>query len=303
MIKKLWPWHSTLVTLPVMHDKDDKDGALPEIFDYILFRDYLRDYLAAKKNLNPKYSLRLFMRATGAKSSGTINNVLSGRKSLSLKSCRKYAEIIGLDAKRTRYFELMVQFDQTKIPSDRESCLEKMRRIVAQKLNARFLSKEEYAFFRHRHYVIIREMILLASFREEPAWIAKKISPPVHPHHVREAIDALLKLNLIKRDAAGKLQQTDQVIYTPAQVNAIELYHNYIEQLAAIRAALIKPATSGRSFNCITLPLNQKLYEKLKKMISEFLGEVLATINSTPEKFEDVYQLNVFLYPATQTSK
>lgn len=281
----------------------ENEGELPDIFSYIDYHHYLRDCFAARREGNARFSLRLFARLAGVKSSGSLNMVIVGERGLSVPAARRYAQALGLDAIHREYFENMVLYEMAHTDGEKEKVLRQMQTLSARQIKAKYLSTAEYDFFRHRHYVVVREMVTLAAFCDDPDWIAGRLLPPIKPQQAREALMTLQNLGLIEKGESGRYRQTDVSVYTPPQVGAVELFHNYLEQLKAAKTALFRIPGDERIFNCITVPLNRKLFDCLQEKISSFQQEILNLVNAASDGYDDVYQISIFAFPATRVSR
>ena len=57
-----------------------------KIFEYLDYREFLRDYYQSKKAANPAFSLRAFSDKIGFKAKDFISRVMQGDKNLSTQS-------------------------------------------------------------------------------------------------------------------------------------------------------------------------------------------------------------------------
>src|SRR6266481_4802373 len=87
---------------------------MPVIFDYINYRDFLRDYYLWRKKATPSFSYMLFARKVGFASKSFLPHVIGGKKDLALDSVFQICQGLGLDVKATSYFEDLVVFNQSK---------------------------------------------------------------------------------------------------------------------------------------------------------------------------------------------
>jgi len=62
------------------------------IFDYLNYRQFLKDIFAYKKKVNPRYSYRVFARQAGFSSPATLKYVIDGERNVSDKSLLKIAD-------------------------------------------------------------------------------------------------------------------------------------------------------------------------------------------------------------------
>ena len=85
---------------------------MANIFEYIDYRQYLRDAYEERRKESPKFSYRFIAGKVGFSSPGFFANVLSGKKDISLKLALKFAELFKLGRKEKEYFETLVLFNK-----------------------------------------------------------------------------------------------------------------------------------------------------------------------------------------------
>src|ERR1035438_176071 len=87
---------------------------LPRVFDYLDYREFLKDFYQHKKSLNPNFSLAVFSQKAGLATRNYLKRVIDGERPLSSESIPKFCLGLGLGVKEKVYFEALVNFNQTK---------------------------------------------------------------------------------------------------------------------------------------------------------------------------------------------
>src|SRR5690606_30310888 len=113
----------------------------------------------------------------------------------------RFGRAMGLAHQEMDYFELLVQFNQSK--SEEERVHYHKRLAGFQGSRARILGETQRRFYTRWYYSVVWHYFGLHHNQNSPAHIAKKILPPLEPHQVEEAIAVLLELNLIRKLANG----------------------------------------------------------------------------------------------------
>ena len=75
---------------------------MKSVYDYLNFRDFLREHLASRRKENPHLSLRSIAYRIGC-DPGLFSKVLNGTRSLSAESVLKLVEVLRL-GKKERYY-------------------------------------------------------------------------------------------------------------------------------------------------------------------------------------------------------
>lgn len=270
------------------------------VFDYIDYRLFLKDKLAELKENNSRFSFRLFARLAGLSSPGYLKMVMDGERNLSPTSINQFAKGLKLGKKEAMYFEALVLFKQAKSEAERDMYLERLSALKPQpKLMG--ISKDQFEYFTHHYYVVIREMVALPDFKEDEEWIASHMSTPIKAKEAREAIDTLLRLGLVHRDEDGKLVQADGSLTTEPEVASVEVFNFHRNMLNEAKAAMIHLSPESRDITSLTIPIPKDFLPEIKHKIQELRETIIHTINNGPPHYHEVYQINIQLFPVTTT--
>lgn len=276
-----------------------------DIFSYNNYRKLLEDFYQEQK-ATPKsvVSHRYLARRAGFASSNFIYLVIKGRRNLSYDSIQRLARVMGLTKRELLFFEGLVHFNQTTDPTEKEQAFRKMLAFREYR-EARQLTTEQYDYFAKWYYPVIREMVNLREFREDPTWIAKTIAPNIAVDAAREALAKLQQLGLLRRDAAGRLQQADQNLTTAADGEAasaalLSFHQSMIEHG---KRSLAQPADT-REVSALTLSLSDRQFREIKARIQALHRDVQALIaNGGDEPADQICQLNFQLFGLTQLQR
>ena len=133
-----------------------------KVFEYLDYREFLRDYYNSKKEENPAFSLRVFSDKIGFKAKDFISRVMNGDKNLSNQSFPKVAAGLRLGKHETEFFVGLVKFNQAETTEERNAAFEEMQ--AALKV-ARFSEKQhvlghvQYQVYSHWRHLTIRSLI------------------------------------------------------------------------------------------------------------------------------------------------
>lgn len=271
-----------------------------DLYSYMNYRDFLRDWYAQEKAKKRHFSFRYFARIAGLSSSGFLKMVMDGERNLSASSINQFIRGLKLNRREAAFFEALVLFNQAVNEQERDLYFE---RLVSLKPPVKLtgLAKDQYEYFSQKHFVIIREMVALPHFQEDPEWIAKRIRPPLKAREVEYAIEVLSRLGLLKRDPEGKLIQADSSLTTPAEVHEVEIYQFHQAMLSEAKEAMLKVLPELRDITSLTIPIPRKSLGMIKEKIKAFREEIIHVINQGEPDYFEVYQLNMQLFPVTRT--
>ena len=113
---------------------------LPNIFDYNDFRKYLKDYQAAKRRHDRRFTKSAICKLLGLPNSRSyFNDVLNG-KLVSNTYIERFVKLLEFDTDEARFFRVLVKFNQADIPSERELLIEQL--ISLNKTPKKVLDKD-----------------------------------------------------------------------------------------------------------------------------------------------------------------
>lgn len=269
-------------------------------YSFTDYRVYLRALMEQERARNPVFSYRFFARVAGFSSPSYLKMVLDGQRNLSPSSIQQFAKAFKLGRQEAAYFESLVLFNQARSEKEQELYFERLT-ALRPRTTLRGLERDQFEYYTRKHFVIIREMVALPHFREDPAWIGKCLNPPLKAKDVEAAIAVLLRLDLLRRDATGKLTQCDEGLTTAPEVASIELMSFHRAMLDDAKEALFRIGPERRDISALTIPIPKQTIPELKRRIREFREQILELINRGTADYHEVYQLNIQLFPLTKT--
>jgi uncharacterized protein (TIGR02147 family) len=273
----------------------------PNIFEYDNYRIYLKETFEFLKAKDKKFSLRFFARVAGFSSHNTLWNVIDNRNNLSEEGVEKVLKALKLSREEATQFKNLVFLNQAKSAEEKSRFSKEILRSRAYK-KTHPLVEAQLRYYTQWYYVVIREMVNLPAFRENPEWIIKNISPAISSKQAKEAIEELLTLNLLKRDESGRLLQTNNIVETPNEVTSslVAQFHREFMKKASESIDLIP--REDRDISSVTFHVSRHAAKTIKEKIQNFRRELLEEASHDPQP-EAVFQLNFQLFPVTQLRK
>ena len=253
-----------------------------------------------EKARNPVFSYRYMALGIGAKSSGFFKDILNGRIRLSPARAMKVARIFKLSKEETDYFETLVLFTYASTAEEKEHYLAKMtggplaRRAIV-------LEAFQLEYFKKWYYAAVRELLAIHDFQGDYAQLAAMLEPPILPEEAMDAVQLLLRLKLIRKNAQGRLKRADQVISSgtkdperikPAIRGNLEL---------AQRALDAYPA-SIRPFSYLTLSVSESSLVPIREKLGRLRQELLDIVAADPQ-VDRLYQVNFQMFPLSKAMK
>jgi len=271
--------------------------ALPDLLNYTNYRQFLKDYYLARKQADPKFSLRSLAQAARFPSHGLLQYLMDGKRNLSKKTLVKLSLALGLEKERAQYFENLVFFNQAKTLEEKGFFYDKLVRSGGTSTFKKLDSSQLQAF-RRWYTIAIREMLNLEGFRGNAAWISGRLLPPVQTYEAEEALALLLETGLIKKTANG-FKSSDPDITTDDEVKSL-LVKNYHAQMIRLAAwAQDEVAVRERDVSSVTFAIKESELPGLKKQL-QLMRKELRSFAADPGTADRIVQVNMQMFPLTK---
>lgn len=271
------------------------------IFEYDNYRAFLRDLYESYKETKPHFSYRYFSQKAGFRSPNFLKLVIEGKRNLSPESIEKFTNALKLGKKEAEFFRVLVHLNQARTVGEKKIYAEQLMQFRPFRYIYP-LRQDQYRYYTEWYNIAIRELTMLPEFSQDPAWIAKRLVPPISPQQAQKALDLLLQLGLLKGDESGRLVQTDAFISTGDEVTSTSVanYHRSMIRMGA--EALDRFPGPARDISSVTMALSDKSFEEIKALIQRFRKELLA-IADQDQSPEGVYQVNFQLFPLAKCAR
>ena len=282
------PGNSSLVT----------DGNSVNVFEYLDYREFLRDFYQQRKATEYGFSYRAFSRRAGLRSTNYLKLVMEGERNLTPEMAHQFARGCGLEARAADYFCELVAFNQSASAAERNRCHQRLSRFK-QYRSIHQLDAAQAAYHSHWYTPAIRELAARADFEEDPKWIARTLKPRISAEEAERALGTLVSLGLLARDEQGRLRQAEPLVTTGAGPLGHHIVNYHRAMLERAADALDSVPRDEREISSLTLCVSQDVLLDLKERIREFRRELLqvAELGGDPER---VVQVNFQLFPLSE---
>jgi uncharacterized protein (TIGR02147 family) len=269
------------------------------VFQYDNYRHFLRDYYLKAKAKDKKFSYRFFARILGYTSPIFVKRVIDGSRNLTEDGIQRFIKALKFNKEEAEFFKHLVLLNQAKT--------EEEKRIYAQKLlrTRTFrrllpLKEAQFNYYAHWYLVPVRELVGLPQFKEDPQWIAEALTPSITPVQAKRAMDELLRLGLIERDANGKLCQTTIDVTTPDEIVSTFKADWLVDIIRMGGESIKRIAREKRDISSVTIGVSVGALENIKELARNFRRDVMEAASREQDSSQNVYQLNIQLFPLTK---
>lgn len=270
------------------------------IFDYVDFRIYLKDFFAAKKKIDGKYSQRFIIQKVGASSSGWYSDLIAGRKKLSSTFQMRLVQLLHIGPREQQYFNALVKYNQADGHEIKESAYKYL--LDFHEIKPETLGHDQYEFFTKWYYTAIREHILLHSFDGDFNSLARHLIPAITPIQAKEAVTLLQKLDLVERSPLGIWKPKSEHIRKDNNTHANHFINYLKANMGVAMKALEELSREERDFSALTIGLDEAGFAEVKDDI-QALKEKMKAISARIEEGGRVYQILIQAFPMTRALK
>ena len=275
---------------------------MTDIYNYLDFREFIKDRIDLLKEENPRFSRRYFCNKSGLKSSSYLNMVMSGDRNIGAKGMYGICKGLGLSDKEANFFQSLVRFNQALIHEEKEKYYDELIGLYPKK-HTRVIEAKYYKVFSCWYYVSILELVRLDSFRENFDWISKKFRIKVSRPRIKGAIKDLLEVGLLVRNETGRLKPADLVVSTPEEVSSMAVVNFHQQMLTLSLDALKNDPVDEKENSAIVVAMSKERIPEIKRRIQEFKRELVDMIEKENLNKTDVVYINLQLSKLTNGGK
>ncbi|MBT8495175.1 MAG: TIGR02147 family protein [Rhodothermales bacterium] len=273
---------------------------LPDIFEYLDYREYLRDAYAALKASRRGFSYRAFAQKAGVGSPNFLKRIIDGDRNLTPTSLEKVAKALELSTRETEFFRDLVSFTQASSSADKNASFRKLGKHRKHR-RVRKLERDMFDYLSRWYYPAIRELVTCEGFQDDPKWIANHVRPAITVAQARKAVDALLKLGLLVRDDDGRLQQGEALLSTGPEVRSLAIRNFHKQMIGRALDAIEDVPLEEREISGTTVALTEEGFRLFKERIHALRAELLE-LSATEKGPKRVIQFNFQAFPLADST-
>ncbi|MCX7725878.1 MAG: TIGR02147 family protein [Chitinispirillaceae bacterium] len=268
---------------------------MKSIFEYMDYREYLRDFFEEKKKQHPFYSYRLFSQKAGFKAPNFLKLIVDGKRNLTKESVYKVTKAFGLNKSEADYFENLVFFNQSKTIEEKNFYLSKIFRYRI-KSNPKILEPSEYEYYSKWYNPVICELITAIDFKDDYRKLAEAVIPPITPVEAEKSVNLLIKLGFIEKDSSGKYIRKYSTLTTGPQIRSVAVANYHKEMMKLASESIERFKADERDITSITINVSIETYNLIKEKLQLLRRELLELAEQEKEPSQ-VIQLNMQLFP------
>ena len=222
-----------------------------------------------------------------------LSKVLRGRAPLSPKAAVRAVQIMDLEPQASRLF-----IDSVGDEGKMNRVGKFLPEAAAPRETEVEIDEERFRIISDWYHYAILELTFVPEFRNDPAWIARRLG--ISPAEVELAVQRLLKLGLLN-EVNGKLKKTDATVTTKNRALSTPALRKLQRQVLQMALhSLENDPIQERSHTSMTMTINPDKIELARSLISEFNRHLSLALGSGKKK--RVYHLGISLYPVERAN-
>ncbi len=269
-----------------------------DIYGYHDYRTFLYDLYRAYHGSTYRFTYTKFSRMAGFTTPNFLKDIIDGKRNLGPRSIQRICAGFDFNKGETEYFENLVLMNQAGTHEEKDRHYRRLGRAPRYQMLHRD-DRRLYRFYSRWYYPVIRELVTAVDFRDDPAWIAERITPSITPAEAKRAMDVLEQTGQIRHGANGKWEQAAPVMTTGRQIEslAVAKYHKAMISLAG--KALGNVSHEQRNISSLTMAVSPETYNAIVREVLAAQQRIIELV-SKEDRARDVYQLNFQLFPLTR---
>lgn len=272
-----------------------RQRAAVDVFRYRNYREFLAAFYALRKSSGLSY--RGFAKAAGVGAPNYLKLVIEGRRNLSDAMAARFAKACRLNADATEYFKLLVAFNQAKTDEVRNELHARLSEFPRFR-SAQSLDLAQKEYHSTWYHPAIRELVACVGFEEDAAAIAQCLRPSISDKQASRALEALLKLGMLERDATGRLRQAARAVTTGEQASGLYIRNYHAEMMQRATQSMQTIPAAERFISSLTLSTSATTLAEIQRRVDELRQDLIALADADPAP-DRVVQLNVQFFPLT----
>ncbi|MDB5105239.1 MAG: hypothetical protein JWP91_2928 [Fibrobacteres bacterium] len=269
------------------------------VFDYLDYRQFLRDFYNQQKKTNTFFSYRYIGNKVGMDSSFLIK-VLQGHLHVAEDRIEKFHKICNFNDKEAQYFEALVHFNKAK--SEKESKLYFEKMLSINKAKSDKIVESQYEFFQKWYYSAVWALLDGAPFKGDIKDLGNMLTPAIGLKEAKAAIKLLEDLKLIVQDADGAYRAVGLNLTTGKEWRSVAIMQYQREMIKLAEESLERFRKEERDISTLTVNIPESAIPEIRDLTGEFRESLKKLVNSYTET-DRVYQMNIQMFPLTQKRK
>jgi uncharacterized protein (TIGR02147 family) len=263
------------------------------VFDYLDYRDLLKDAYEERKAALPLFSYRMMAENLGLDGS-YLFRILSKDLHLPSRCHPRTVEFLGLTGRAAEYFLMLLAYARERGGKAKQDILEKA--LALRDVERRKLEERELAFFRDWWVVAVRCLLEVTDGHARAGELSRRLAPAISPTEAQSALDLLLELGLIKKASSGRFALTHAHLTAGGEEKSQAVRHFQRQILALAAESLERFPREERDVSTLTVAVDEPAFKDIREMLRESRRQIQKRIEESVSP-DRVMQLSMAFFP------
>jgi len=269
------------------------------IYDYMSYREFLKDYYRERHGMDRAFSHRRISEALGDKSPSFFLKVIQEGRKLKDEQIELLPHILQLDEAEGNYFKALYLFGNARNKGEREYWLQQI--ISKCRVARNDLGASSDLFYSCWLNSPVRAALSFKDVGDDVSPLVRIIKPRPTPTQVKESIQLLARLGMIAKNDKGFWKPTQTAVFTKSAVHESLLKSYRLQSLDQARDAVLSSDNQWPTqFFTSTFSLSDEAWALIQERLQRFRKEIRAIINEDPEPPTRVIHLQQVAFALTE---
>lgn len=272
-----------------------------DVFDYLNYRKFLKDYYDFRKKESSHFSLRSFGRMVDIDAS-YLSKILKEQRHIAPRSVDIVSDYLKFNGTRRRYFKILIEFNKVTDEDQKRELFEKL--LSMRSNHTKNLDESQFAYYQKWYYTALRNLLEFYPFHEGDDYgaLGAQLSPPISATLAKNSINLLKTLNLIEKDKNGRYILTDYSISTGESWSSLAVADFQKETIKLSYESLKRHQKEERDISTVTMNITEDEFQLIRDMIKSLRSNVINVANRVEDP-DRVMQLNIQIIPLSHKKK
>ncbi|MGE0615026.1 MAG: TIGR02147 family protein [Bacteriovoracia bacterium] len=278
----------------------NKSKRSPDLYTFLDYRKYLRDWVVSEKKHRGSYSLHQLSREAGL-SVAHLPLILDHERTMTAEVQARLAPVLGLEGESLEYFGTLRALNDSPDFEVRLRALRQAQKARKfRKNNPREV--EAYRYLTRWYNVAIREMAALPGFRLEWSWIQKHLRKLVPRREIEAALRFLQRNGFIAfSEAENRAWLPEKKVDCDGGVYRLTMGKFHEQMLALAADSIHTVERDERRIQSYTLAIHHESFVKIQAIIDRAYQEIaMVSKQQESEKLDTVYHVFFGAFPLTK---
>lgn len=253
-----------------------------DIYSYLDYRAFCRDFYEDQKKKDPRFSFRSFAKEASIASS-YLKHVIDGRRNLSSDMSIKFGRGMGLSSKEIDYLENLVRFNQATSLEEKSLYFERLRLKRAKALKSLGLA-EAASLLSHWYVIALKELVVnlnTIDAKKLQRVLRKRLSESL----IEKTVSELVEIGQLVQEE-GRWRSKVAQIQFPDEVKSY-LIRSFHREMLQISKEALEDDMSEREFGAAVFTFPSARYPELKEKIKELQENLIGYVQDVSRNSDD----------------